>query len=56
MPTNLPRRLARSIAAATLASVAAGGSATTRRDRHRCRSCARPAGALIGACADLPPG
>ena len=55
MPSNLPRRLARSIAAATLASVAAGGLAHDNdRDRHRLPrlSPAKPA-ALIGACEDL---
>jgi len=55
MPSNLPRRLARSIAAATLASLAAGGLAHDNdRDRHRLPrlSPAKPA-ALIGACEDL---
>ena len=55
MPSNLPRRLARSIAAATLASVAAGGLAHDNdRDRHRLPrlSPAKPA-ALIGACEEL---
>ena len=55
MPSNLPHRLARSIAAATLASVAAGSLAHDN-DRHRHRlpqlSPAKPA-ALIGACEDL---
>ena len=55
MPSPLHRPLARSIAAALLASLAAGGlSHDNDRDRHRLPrlSPAKPA-ALIGACEDL---
>jgi len=53
MPSNLPRPLARSIAAAALASMAAGALAHDN-DRHRLPrlSPAKPA-ALVGACEEL---
>ncbi|HEX6720859.1 MAG TPA: tannase/feruloyl esterase family alpha/beta hydrolase, partial [Burkholderiaceae bacterium] len=55
MPSNLPRRLARSIAAATVASLAVGAVAHDNdRERHHLPRLApaKPA-ALVGACEDL---